>query len=58
MGPWTVTDQLRKLAYWNDGLNHLVIEIHDSEQLRYDIGTLYCLHLEVLLIQFFLKARP
>lgn len=39
MGPWTVADQLTKLARWNGGLNHMVIEIHDREQLRYDIGS-------------------
>jgi len=38
MGAWTVADQLAKLEHWNGGKNHLVIEIHDSEELRYDIG--------------------
>jgi len=40
MGAWTVADQLAKLEHWNGGKNHLVIEIHDSEELRYDIGFL------------------
>jgi hypothetical protein len=39
MGPWTVADQLAKLTHWNGGRNHLVLEIHDSERMRYDIGT-------------------
>ncbi|ELR19126.1 uncharacterized protein ACA1_335890 [Acanthamoeba castellanii str. Neff] len=38
MGPWTVADQLAKLTHWNGGRNHLVLEIHDSERMRYDIG--------------------
>jgi hypothetical protein len=45
MGPWTVSDQLAKLTHWNGGRNHLVLEIHDSEQLRYDIGTMTILGL-------------
>jgi hypothetical protein len=49
MGPWTVADQLAKLTHWNGGRNHLVLEIHDSERMRYDIGTIESDHTIVYL---------